>query len=994
MSVEVDRSVAPKTPDEAAALAEAADSGKPVEVISRRTETSQTFANPTGTFTESRYTLAQWTRQGNKLVDIDTTLAPATDGTVSPKATTVDVTFSGGGTGALATVVRDGRTMSLSWPTALSKPHLDADTATYPEVLPGVDLKLRAVDSGFSQLLVVKSAEAAANPALKAVGFKLATDGLEVSADGHGNLRAVNPAGQEVFTAPTPRMWDSTTAAPVPQAARSVQSLAAGPPPNDEFEPGHGARQAAMPLDVAAHQITLTPDQSLLTGKDTTYPVYIDPAVSGGREAWAIAYKKYPNTSYLNGAGWGGPGETTSTARVGYENETNGLARSFFRMDTNNLWNTKKQVIASTFRIKNTWSWSCTDRTVETWLTNPISSSTTWNSQNNSSMWARKLDQSTESKGWSSSCPAGNLAYDVTSAAKEAATKKWPNMTLGMRASNESDVFAWKKFDAKSAVLSTEYNTLPNTPSNLDTIPSTRNSTGCGNAAPVGKIGNTDVYLTAKVSDPDGGTVKAQFQLWAGEGTASVGILNQTIAATSGTVAKLKVPKATLTQYVPNANGRFSWKVRVQDAKASSDWYPSTSCRFDYDATRPSSLPVIGSSDFPDGSDGWDPEHTGQVRTEGLFKLTNGGITDVKSYEYWTDWDPTVRPAAPKTAGDPTGYAEVRLTPPAAGSQRLYVRSIDGAGNRSDRAAHFFYANSLATPDKPGDLNGDTLADFYGLRPDGELWLYPGQGNGHVGTYTVASNTDFTGASLTHRGDWTTDGFEDLVAAIPGDGGKKTLHVFPNNSLGYACSARDEQADGHSQTCLYDEQELDVYDPANNHWADADQILAIGDVDGPLDTDGNGTIDVEGHTDLLVKEGNLLWLYYGSDTFHLDETRAPVLIGNGSWSNYDLAAPGDTNNNGHIDLLARHKTNGELRLYPGTGPAGEGLGNGTTSSIVGTYWTSANRPLLTAAPDNGTDGKADLWATGSDDKLYAYPDFRGPGTAVGTGGWNNFQSIN
>ncbi|MFF7205329.1 VCBS repeat-containing protein [Streptomyces sp. NPDC008141] len=985
----------PKTSEEADALTAASKSGEPVEVVSQRTETSQTFANPSGTFTETRYSLPQWTRQDNKLVDIDTTLTTATDGTVSPQATTVDVTFSGGGTGALATVARDGRTMSLAWPTALPKPRLEADTATYPEILPGVDLKLRAGDSGFSQLLVVKTAQAAANPELAAIDFKLATDGLQVSADEHGNLKALNPAGQEVFTAPTPRMWDSTAAAPVPQSARTARGLtAASPPPNDEFEPGHGAQQAAMPLDVAAHQLTLTPDQSLLTGEDTAYPVYIDPAVSGGREAWTIAYKKFPNTSYLNGAGWGGPGESTSTARVGYENETDGLGRSFFRMDTNNLWNTKKQVIASTFRIKNTWSWSCTDRTVETWLTNPISSSTTWNSQNTSSMWSRKLDQSSESKGWGPNCPAGNLAYDVTSAAKEAATKKWPNMTLGMRAPNESDVFAWKKFDAKSAVLSTEYNTLPNTPSNLDTIPSTRNSTGCGNAAPVGTIGNTDIHLTAKASDPDGGTVKAQFQLWAGEGAASVGILNQTINATSGMVAKLKVPKATLAQHVPTANGRFSWKVRVQDATASSEYYPSAPCRFDYDATRPSSLPVIASEDFPDGSDGWDPENTGQVREEGLFTLTNGGISDVKSYEYWTDWDPTVRTALPKTAGDPTGYAEVKLTPPAAGSLRLFVRSIDGAGNRSDRAAHFFYANSLQTPDKPGDLNGDTHADFYGLRPDGEAWLYPGQGNGRVGTYTVASNTDFTGASLTHRGDWTTDGFEDVVAAIPGEGGKKTLHVFPNNGLGFACSTADEQADGTSQPCLYNEQELDVYDPSNNHWADADQILAIGDVDGPLDTDGDGTIDVEGHTDLLVKEGNLLWLYYGSDTFYLDENRTPVLIGTNGWSGWDLAAPGDTNANGQVDLLARHRTSGELRLYPGTGPAGEGLGYGPTSSVVGTSWTSINRPLFTATADTATEGKTDLWATGSDDKLYAYPDFRGPGTAVGTGGWSAFQAIN
>ncbi|HBF83658.1 MAG TPA: hypothetical protein DD420_28160, partial [Streptomyces sp.] len=179
----------------------------------------------------------------------------------------------------------------------------------------------------------------------------------------------------------------------------------------------------------------------------------------------------------------------------------------------------------------------------------------------------------------------------------------------------------------------------------------------------------------------------------------------------------------------------------------------------------------------------------------------------------------------------------------------------------------------------------------------------------------------------------------------------------------------------------------------NNHWANADQILAIGDVDGPLDTDNDGTIDVAGYPDLLVKEGDLLWLYYGSESLFLDATRAPALVGNGSWSNYDLVAPGDRTGNGHVDLIARHKTNGELRLYQGTGPAGEGLGNGSTSTVIGTGWTSAHRPLLTAFPDAGTDNKADIFATGSDSNLYLYSNLSGTGVIVGTGGWGNFQAI-
>ncbi|WP_203686333.1 hypothetical protein [Streptomyces sp. SID14515] len=376
------------------------------------------------------------------------------------------------------------------------------------------------------------------------------------------------------------------------------------------------------------------------------------------------------------------------------------------------------------------------------------------------------------------------------------------------------------------------------------------------------------------------------------------------------------------------------------------------------------------------------------------FILGNGGVNDVKSYEYWTDWDLTVRSVTPSTDLDGDGKidAKVVLTPPAAGAQRIYVRSLDAAQNRSDRAAYLFYANGLSAPDKAADLNGDRNADFYTVRSSGELWLYPGQGNGRVGTGTVASNSDFDRAGITHRGDWAGDGFEDLVAAVPGEEGK-TLQVYPNNGAGWACSARDEQADGHSRSCQYDRQELAVFDGANNHWQNADQILAIGDVDGPLDTDGDGTAEVAGYPDLLVKEGNFLWLYFGSASFYLDDARDPVLVGSGSWSPYDLAAPGDRTGNGHVDLLARHQTNGELRLYEGTGLSGEGLGSGPQSTVIGSGWTRSHRPLFTAVPDAGSDNKTDVFATGGDDKFYLYSNISGSGVAVGTSGWLDFQSL-
>ncbi|MGW4723041.1 FG-GAP repeat domain-containing protein [Streptomyces sp. NPDC004292] len=985
------------TPPEEIASRQARETGKPVEVLARRTEASQFFADPSGTFTQEQYVLPRWTRKDHQLVPIDTDLAPGPDGRLAPKATTTGVSFSSGGSGPAVTIERDERSLSLTWPSPLPAPETGGDTATYRDVLPDVDLQLRAGNTGFGQLLVVKTPEAAANPALKTIRLSMATDGLDVSSDAHGNLTAVNPAGQEVFTAPTPRMWDSSTVTGGARTqARALVADAPEPPPADPFEPGHGAKEAAIDLTVDKSALTLRPDQPLLTGEDTTYPVFIDPTFSapGVREGWAIAYKKTPQASYYNGAGWHNSDGSVGTnhARAGYENVTNGLARSFFRMDSNNLWNTSKYIKDSTFRIKNIWSYSCTDKPVELWHTGGISSSTNWTNTDNTTMWAKKLDTRNESLGYSSTCPGGDLAFNTTSAAKDAATKKRNNITIGLRATSETDVLAWKKFDVGTARLTTTYNTYPKPPTNIWTAPDT-NSDACltGQAHTPTTIGNADLTLAATVTDPDGGIVKARFVLWPTGHGGPTNEVNRTVDVSSGRSARTVISKADLkklqTDIGVTDTGSFSWHVRAEDGELSGPWTPV--CVFKFDAAKPSVPPGVVSTQYPDGSDGW-PEQTGTARTEGTFRITNKDKDPVAAFEYWTDWDPTIRRIS---LGSGAMLTDLKLTPPSVGRHGLSARAVDAGGNVSDTTRYWFYANGPGTPDKPGDLNGDGLADFYGVRSDGELWFYAGHGTGIVAPSVVASNQDFNGVDITRRGDWTQDGYEDLIALTPATDGK-SLTVYPNNGFGHACSAQGEVADGVSKTCQYNKVPLSVYDDNNNHWANADQILAIGDVDGPLDTDADGVFDVPAHPDLLVKEGNLLWLYYGSADHHLDSSpgRQPKLVGTGGWAPYDLAAPGDHDKDGYVDLIARHKTTGELRRYSG-GKDGATLGSGSHFTAIGSSWTTVNRPLLTAVPDANKDGTPDLWATGSDGKLYFYPNSLGAGTVVGSGGWLSFQDL-
>ncbi|WP_405566583.1 hypothetical protein OG317_00075 [Streptomyces sp. NBC_01167] len=124
------------------ALQQAASTGLPYELTTARTESTDTWALPDGTWSVKRYgTPVRMLRDG-AWVPTDPTLVRASDGRVMPKASTVAVSFSGGGSGPLLSGVKDGRTLTLSWPKPLPSPAVAENVATYPEVLPGVDLQL------------------------------------------------------------------------------------------------------------------------------------------------------------------------------------------------------------------------------------------------------------------------------------------------------------------------------------------------------------------------------------------------------------------------------------------------------------------------------------------------------------------------------------------------------------------------------------------------------------------------------------------------------------------------------------------------------------------------------------------------------------------------------------------------------------------------------------------------------------------------------------
>lgn len=411
--------------DEAAGRA-ARETGRPVEVLAKRGEDRETYANPDGTFTTVEHLRPVRVRQGESWVTPDTTLVRRPDGSIGPRASTVGLSLSGGGDAPLARIARAGREMSLKWPGGLPEPELNGDSATYHDVMKDVDLVVRADVDGFAHTLVVKTREAAAGGALGRLTLGLGGAGVGVRTKEGGAVEAVDAAGGgALFEAPSAVMWDSGAPTPALKAATSVPL---------ERGPSDTSKVASLNAAVEGGNLTLTPDRALLDNPETRYPVYIDPVWKTVKaSAWAYVSRTYPSQSYYK---FGGKADSGMGLCQGDSKcAPSDVKRIFYRMPTSAY--SGKYIISADFVAKETWSYSCDGRTVQLWRTKGFVESSTWNSTKDN--WTEHLDTRDVAKGWSSSCPAGDVEFNATKAVKDASAGKWSTTTFGLRAGYETD---------------------------------------------------------------------------------------------------------------------------------------------------------------------------------------------------------------------------------------------------------------------------------------------------------------------------------------------------------------------------------------------------------------------------------------------------------------------------------------------------------------------------------------------------------------------------
>ncbi|MFE0106948.1 LamG-like jellyroll fold domain-containing protein [Streptomyces sp. NPDC059009] len=722
---------------EQAAAQRAASSGEPVEVTSLRSESSDTFALPDGSLEAREYLRPVRARVGKGWKSVDTELVKSADGGVAPKVTTVGLEFSGGGDDPLVRMTKAGREVALSWPGRLPAPTLEGDTATYADVLPDVDLRMGAQEDGFTQLLVVKSAKAAQSPELSELRLKLAADGVEVKETGQGELQAVDKGAKgAVFEAPKPMMWDSSTGSGTTPEAPATPSARSGQPRTSASkkaatsqaaeEPAAGESGKLAPVDVevptGGKELVLTPDAGVLKGKDTTYPVFIDPQWYSPRaSAWTMASKYWASSPQ-----WKFNGD--HDAGMGYCNwnycQPNDTKRLFYRIPVSKF--AGKKILKAEFVVRNTWSASCADRTVELWQTKGISSSTTWNSQNASGFWDKHLKSESFAYGYSG-CAAKDAEFLVTSAVQGAADGRDSTMTFGLKADSESDGDAWKRFSDK-AFLRVHYNRPP---AQLRTSQLTMEYGGtCKSSSKPARVRTLGKIYVNDVKDPDGDKVSIQFQAkWDGGSWKP----DKTTAKRSGSTFAVSLP----TSKIP-VNKQVNWYARVHDGAQYSPWSYAgnpTACYFVYDTKVPKA-PAISSGEYPES----DPDNPDDPWYDGVGKYGSFNLkaadSDVTSYWFGINNDPSSKNKI-TTSGGAAKLAQILPSKP--GLNFITAQAFDTAGNGSEIRT-YQYRVKAGQPDRATWQLDETTgaAEAKGSTPARTAQLHGGATPGTAGVQGTA----------------------------------------------------------------------------------------------------------------------------------------------------------------------------------------------------------------------------------------------------------------
>jgi RHS repeat-associated protein len=644
------------------ALTQAANTGQPVLVGTLTSETSQTWANPDGTFSTDIASGPVRVPDGTDpsgWTPIDTTLEATADG-FQPAATAAEVTFSDGGDTTAASLDVGTRSFDLGWPDPLPQPTIDGDTATYPDVLPGVDLTLRATPTGYEHSFVLNAPPT--QPLT--INEPLALAGLKATVNADGNLALTDKSGKVVAQADPAQMFDATIG-------------------DHSGMPDHVAEVPTKIVNTkSGPALQLSPDQAFLTDPANVYPITIDPTLNLSVTKDTYVELQFPNNSYGSDVQL----KTGAISSGGTEK-----ARSLIQFGIGAISGT--DVTSATLNLWNNYSYSCTNKLTDIYNVTSSWSGPTWNNQ---PTYGAVYSSKSFAYGYNGSCPAQTVSFTgggasgktITDLVHGWASGSITNYGLSVRADDETNLTTWKLFNSSDAaghapVLSVTYNSYPNTPTGLS-------PTGTSGSPHWFNVQN--LLLSAKSCDPDSGKDRVNFEVYSGS--------TKIVHSNTG---RAKVNECTADPWTVNspANGTnwdsgtsfgqgtlYKWRAQGDDGTdVSQNW--SAYQYFKVDTVAPST-PTISSSSHPNQNNWYS-----NAKFSGSWTTSTDATSGVAGYAHVLDRNPTwPNPTGQLQSGTSVSNVDI----PAGGVWYFHVAAKDTAGNWGVAANYAVHRGGLLTP--------------------------------------------------------------------------------------------------------------------------------------------------------------------------------------------------------------------------------------------------------------------------------------------------------
>ncbi|MGW0826015.1 DNRLRE domain-containing protein [Streptomyces sp. NPDC002845] len=672
---------------ESAALLMARMTNRKIEVLSARTESTTTYALPNGQLQTTVHAAPVRVERDGTWRDIDTSLTD-TGAALEPGTAVADIEISDGGDRELASVTKGGKSFGLGWAEKLPEPKAKGDTASY-DLGDGETLTVTALSQGFSQYVILAKAPDSA-PVYR---IPVHLDGLKLSEAPSGHLLLKDGSGKLVAEAPAPMMWDAS----VDKRSGESKHLA---PVDTEIETGKDGSQT----------LVLTPDPAYFE-QDLTYPVTVDPTstLAVTTDTWVAT--NYPDSQV-----------SSTELKSGTYDAGTTKARSYLKFDVSAFKG--KHITDTNLALYSYWSSTCSTAGAGTQvrrITSSWSSSTvTWGDQPSTTTTGAVTN--TAAMGYSDACPAGTMNFDI-----DAIVQAWAggatNHGIQVRGASETDSMTWRRFRSANYVsgngstephLTVTYNSYPATPASRAISPSAVNAYN-------GKRYVTSLRptLSATVTDADGSTARAQFEITEDPAYADADGFSYTKSTSyvaSGQTASLKIPEGS---ELP-AGKHLRYRVRAYDGTDYGAWTGYTT--FVMNTAKPAA-PTIACDTY--GQDTWTAKAADAVTC-----TLDTSSSDGAGYHWGLDDADVPNKKLDTTNG--TGGDELTIgIDPADGWHTLYARTVDSGGN----------------------LSTATTAYRFGVGADGAAITAPADGADTARRLTLAARgqSSYTGVTWQYR---------------------------------------------------------------------------------------------------------------------------------------------------------------------------------------------------------------------------------------------------